>query len=66
MILNSGWTESGGIKKTTFQGSCGEAFVGNQRLVPARSPNLASINATVNLAHPPYNTIKVWRMLNLI
>ena len=40
-ILNSGWTENGGIKKTTFQGSCGEAFVGEQRLVPARSPNLA-------------------------
>ena len=58
-ILNSGWTENGGIKKTTFQGSCGEAFVGEQRLVPARSPNLDNINATVNLAHAPYNSIKV-------
>ena len=62
-ILNSGWTENGGIKKTTFQGSCGEAFVGEQRLVPARSPNLANINATVNLAHPPYNSIKVCNQL---
>ena len=63
MIINSGWTENGGIKKTTFQGSCGEAFVGAQRLVPARSPNLADINATVNVAHPPYNSIKVCSLL---
>ena len=58
MILDSGWSEQGGIKSMTFQGSCGEAFVGSQRLVPARSPNLPDINATVNLAHPPYNVIK--------
>ena len=42
---------------TTFQGLCGEAFVGTQRLVPARSPNMEDLRPNVNLALPPYNTV---------
>ena len=57
--LNGEWTEEGGgIKTTTFQGSCGEAFVGSLRLFPARNPNLADIGYKMNIALPPYNTIK--------
>ena len=58
LVLDGEWSVVGEIKSRTFQGSCGEAFAGSQRLVPARSPNLANINASVNVAHPPYNTIK--------
>ena len=40
------------------QGSCGEAFVGEQRLVPARSPNLVDFSPNMNTALPPYNIMK--------
>ena len=40
------------------QGLCGEAFVGTQRLVPARSPNLEGLGPNTNLALPPYNTVR--------
>ena len=43
---------------TTFQGLCGEAFVGTQRLVPARSPNMEDLRPNMNLALPPYNAIE--------
>ena len=59
LVLNGDWTEDGGgVKTTTFQGSCGEAFVGTFRLFPARKPNLADISYKMNIALPPYNTIK--------
>ena len=61
LVLNGDWTEEGGgIKTTTFQGSCGEAFVGTFRLFPARKPNLGGIGIgyKMNIALPPYNTIK--------
>ena len=59
LLLDGGWYDEGnGIKTMTFQGSCGEAFVANQRLVPARSPSLTDITPNLNLASPPYNTIK--------
>ena len=40
------------------QGSCGEAFVGEQRLVSARSPNLVDFAPNMNTALPPYNIMK--------
>ena len=43
---------------TTFEGSCGEAFVGNQRLIPARSPNLNEITPNMIIAQEPYNHVK--------
>ena len=59
LVLNGEWTEEGGgIRTTTFQGSCGEAFVGTFRLFPARKPNLGDIGYNMNIALPPYNTIK--------
>ena len=59
VYLTGEWTqEEGDILTTTFQGSCGEAFVSTQRLVPARSPNLEEISPNMNLALPPYNTVK--------
>ena len=59
LVLDGDWTEEeGGIRTTTFQGSCGEAYVGAQRLVPARSTNLISLTPNVNLAAPPYETMK--------
>ena len=58
VYLNGNWTREGDIMTTTFQGSCGEAFVSTQRLVPARSPNLEDIRPNMNLALPPYNTVK--------
>ena len=58
-VLNGEWTEEErGIKTQAFQGSCGEAFVGTFRLFPARKPNIADINYNMNIALPPYNTIK--------
>ena len=57
--LNGEWTEDdGGIFTTTFEGSCGEAFVGNQRLVPARSPNLDEISPNKIIARGPYHQVK--------
>ena len=59
LVLNGEWTEEGGgIRTTIFQGSCGEAFVGAYRLLPARKPNSAHIGYNTNIAFPPYNTIK--------
>ena len=47
-----------GPRTTTFEGSCAEAYVGEQRLVPARSANLEDLAPNANLAGPPYNIIK--------
>ena len=59
LVLNGEWTEEeAGIRTTTFQGSCGEAFVGTFRLFPARKPNLPDISYKMNMALPPYNTVK--------
>ena len=59
LVLDGEWTEEeGGIKTMTFQGSCGEAFVGQQRLVSARSPNLVDFSPNMNTALPPYNIMK--------
>ena len=51
-----------GPRTTTFEGSCAEAYVGEQRLVPARSANLEDLAPNANLAGPPYNIIKgsIW------
>ena len=43
---------------TTFEGTCGESFVGIQRLMPARSPNLEGFGPNWNTGLPPYNIIK--------
>ena len=59
LVLDGEWVdEEGGIKTITFEGSCGEAFIGTQRLVPARSLNLPNISPNINTALPPYNIIK--------
>ena len=47
-----------GLRTTTLEGSCAEAYVGEQRLVPARSANLEDIIPNVNQAGAPYNIIK--------
>ena len=57
-VINGEWIEDGGIRSTTFQDSCGEAFVGTFRLFPAKNPNLADIGYKMNIALSPYNTIK--------
>ena len=60
VVLDGDWSEEeGGVRTTTFEGSCGEAFVGSLRLVPARSPNTnKAIDYNMNIAHPSYHTIK--------
>ena len=36
-VLDGDWVElEGGILRTEFEGACGEAYVGAQRLIPAR------------------------------
>ena len=58
-VLDGEWEEGeGGVMTTTFEGTCGESFVGVQRLMPARSPNLEGFGYNWNTALPPYNTIK--------
>ena len=53
------WIElDGGILRTEYEGACGEAFVGAQRLIPARSPNLEGFVPNWNTALPPYNIVK--------
>ena len=57
--MDGDWIElEGGILRTEFQGTCGEAFVGAQRLIPARSPNLEGFVPNWNTALPPYNIVK--------
>ena len=35
--MDGGWVDlEGGILRTEFEGACGEAYVGAQRLIPAR------------------------------
>ena len=59
MVLDGEWIEDGsGIRTIKFEGSCSEAYVGSQRLIPARSANLLETSQNVNLAGPPYNIIK--------
>ena len=59
-VLDGEWVElEGGILRTEFEGACGEAFVGAQRLIPARSPNLeGGPTPNLNTALPPYNIVK--------
>ena len=58
MELNGPWVNLEGNKKqTTFAGKCGEAFVGDSRLIPARSPNLPSTRRTLNLGSGPWNYV---------
>ena len=58
-VMDGEWVElEGGVLRTEFEGACGEAFVGAQRLIPARSPNLEGVVPNQNTALPPYNIVK--------
>ena len=58
--LDTEWEESGGIRSTTFLGSCSQPFIGgpggNERLLLARSPNM-EWGHNKNIAEGPYHTI---------
>ena len=59
LLLNGEWSEEdGGIRTTTFQGPCGEGYIRDHRLVPARSPNLIDFGPNTNMIQAPYNIIK--------
>ena len=58
MELNGPWINLEGDKKqTSFAGKCGEAFVGDSRLIPARTTNLPSTRRTLNLGSGPWNYV---------
>ena len=51
------WQKQGDILSGSFYGSCSEAYYGNYRLLPARSPNIEEWGPNKNIAKGPYHTV---------
>ena len=51
------WQKQGDILSGSFYGSCSEAYYGNYRLLPARSPNIEEWGPNRNIAKGPYHTV---------
>ena len=57
VLLNTTWNVQGDIRTAQFTGSCGEAYLGDYRLLKARSPNIADYGVNKHYATGPYHKV---------